>query len=44
MGSTGDLAYGNIDRFVRNDGAYILLSNWGLVIIRGVEVEDVIMD
>jgi hypothetical protein len=26
--STGDLAYGNIDRFVRDEGAYSLSGDW----------------
>jgi hypothetical protein len=42
--STGDLDYGNIDSFVRVDGAYTLSGDWGRVIIRGGEVEAVITD
>ncbi|MCP1444011.1 hypothetical protein J3D54_003143 [Pseudomonas sp. GGS8] len=41
---TGDLDYGNIDSFVKDDGAYILSGDWGRVIIRGGEVEAVITD
>ncbi|WP_159420216.1 hypothetical protein, partial [Pseudomonas syringae] len=39
--STGDLDYGNIESFVRVDGAYALSGDWGRVIIRGGEVEAV---
>ena len=42
--STGDLDYGNIDSFVRSDGAYNLSGDWGSATIRGGEVEAVIMD
>jgi hypothetical protein len=40
--STGDFDYGNLDSFVRDDGAYTLSGDWGRVIIRGGEVEAVI--
>ncbi|MBX7276678.1 hypothetical protein K2E96_19265 [Pseudomonas sp. ERGC3:05] len=42
--SAGDLDYGNIDSFVRVDGAYALSGGWGRVIIRGGDVEAVITD
>lgn len=40
--STGSLDYGNIDSFVKVDGAYTLFADWGRVMIRGGGVEAVI--